>query len=196
MATLAQILNTFAALVGSNVNDLRNKIGDPALLDTTAKDNLVAALNEVRASLASGSAVINDAITAADSTYSSQKIEFAITTAINNLKGSAPIAYDTLQEIAAYIEANESAGTALLSAMANRLRYDQTQLLTAEQIQNVYTTLELGLKSDIENLVATYIAARDAVVTPPPPPTMPVGSTDFDFDLYGQPSTGSSDFVF
>lgn len=165
MATLAQVLNSFAALVGVNVKDLRDKVGDLTTLNTTQKSNLVAALNEVLAAVGGGGgSSIDDANIAANTTYSSQKIVAAIQAAIDGLKGSAPLAYDTLEEIAAYLSANDTASAALLTSVSNRLRFDEAQVLNATQIQNVYTSLDLGNKVDIDNLVTAYTNARDGLV--------------------------------
>lgn len=166
MQTLAQILNAFAALVGADVGALQTKLGDTTQLTTTEKSNLVAALNEVRASAQQFAAnIINDTAASGTSTYSSTKIEQLVAAAISDVVDGAPTAFDTLKEIADYIAADQTAGSAMLLALDNRVRFDQTQALTDAQKQNVWTTIGIGDAADMD-LEATYIAARDGVTQP------------------------------
>jgi len=163
MQTLAQILNAFAALVGADVGDLKTKLGDPAQLTTTEKSNLVLALNEVRASAQQFAAnIINDAAAAGTSTYSSTKIEQLVAAAISGLVDNAPTAFDTLKEIADYIAADQTAGSAMLLALDNRVRFDAVQVLTDEQKQNVWTTIGIGDATEMD-LVTIYTNARDGI---------------------------------
>lgn len=162
MSTLAQVLNAFAALVGTDVGSLRTKMGDLTTLTTTEKTNLVGALNEVKASLSTfAQDIIDDEAASATSTYSSTKVTQLIQAAVDGIVDGAPEAYNTLQEIAAYIAADETATSALLTAVNNRVRYDEVMTLTEVQIQNVWTTLELGDRSTLD-LEGAYTAARDA----------------------------------
>lgn len=47
--------------------------------------------------------------------------------------GEAPQTFDTLKEIADYIETDKTTGASLATAIANRVRYDEAQVLTPEQ---------------------------------------------------------------
>src|SRR5688572_5671705 len=91
MATLETRLRDLATRVGTECKSLRtllnNNAGDLSALTTTAKANLVAAINELQTEInAEGSAPeVNDALTNTSNTWSSQKISDQITSAINAL---------------------------------------------------------------------------------------------------------------
>lgn len=163
MQTLAQILNAFAALVGTDVGDLKTKLGDLSTLTTTEKSNLVGALNELKASVSTTVGnLINDSAASTTSTFSSTKVTNLINTAISDLIAGAPGTYDTLKEIADYIAADETATAGLLQAVGNRVRFDEVQTLTDEQKQNVWTSIGLGDAADMD-LVTIYTNARDGI---------------------------------
>lgn len=63
----------------------------------------------------------------------SADVATAIRAAIDALKGGASAAYDTLKEIEAYILNDMATATALVSAMANRVRFDAAQTLSASE---------------------------------------------------------------
>lgn len=65
--------------------------------------------------------------------YTIAATDAAITAAIDNLKAGVGSAYDTLQEIAAYITSDTAAGAAILGALDLRLRVDTGQTFTATQ---------------------------------------------------------------
>lgn len=200
----------------SNVSDLATKAGlelkktrnlvngnaeDLAALQTTAKGNLVAAINEVKSSV-SGAAGINDATTSTSSTwssskvseelegkaaashthptsqvtgldaalagkaptshthtaaqvtglaaalindttaaagtaYSSQKVDAQIAAAKSQILGDAPSeALDTLRELGDALDSNESAVSAITTALGKRVAVDSAQTFTGpEQTQ-------------------------------------------------------------
>lgn len=76
----------------------------------------------------------------------------AITTAINNLKAGVSTAYDTLAEIAAAITTNAAGIGDLLTAIGNRLRFDDAQVLTTEQ--KAQAQANLGI---VQKLPKNYI---------------------------------------
>ena len=88
--SLQNRLTDLATRIATECKALRTLINgnapDLSALTTTAKGNLVAALNEVRAlavdASSSGGAAIDDAATAAGTTWSSTKIESEIDNAI------------------------------------------------------------------------------------------------------------------
>lgn len=125
IATECKALRT---LINGNASDL-------AALTTTAKGNLVAALNEVKAiaDAAGGGAVINDAATSMGATWSSQKISGEITAALSALTTGAPGALDTLDELAAALGDDANFAATITTALGNRVRADAAQSFTAPQ---------------------------------------------------------------
>jgi hypothetical protein len=132
----ANIAAAFLRLTNA-INVLTGRAGTLASLTTTDKTSLVAALNEVRASIPVLASIINDAATANGTTWSSTKIQAQITAAITALVSGAPEAQNTLAELAAQI-------TALAQADAGLLSFTQAQTLTAEQKAQVGANLGLG----------------------------------------------------
>ncbi len=97
------------------INAVAGRVGTLSGLTTTDKTNLVAALNEVKASVAAAGVQINDAAASNTTTYSSTKINAQINNAITALISGAPGAQDTLAELAAQITSLAAADNGLLS---------------------------------------------------------------------------------
>ena len=70
-----------------------------------------------------------------------------ITTKVNEeiakVVGGAPATFDTLKEIADYIETDKSGASAMATSINNRLRFDEQQSLTEAQQTNVLNSLGL-----------------------------------------------------
>lgn len=166
MASTETRLRELATALGTDWKLLTGKIGDLATLSTTAKASLVAALNELKTLVdnAASAPEVNDAATNNTNTWSSQKISDQITAAITALATGAPAALNTLDELAAALNDDPNAITALTTAVANRLRYDAAQTLTAPQ--KVQGNANLGSLSLVQagdpdaDLVAAYNAAK------------------------------------
>lgn len=168
MATLEQRLSALAAAIGADIKTLNAAKGDLSALTTTQKSNLVGAINELKTliSNSSGTAEIDDAALTSSTTktWSASKI----TTQINQLKtdllNGAPTTFDTLKEIADYIASDQSAGTALATAVANRVRVDDVMTLTAAQKTQACTNIgavETATAGDITvDLAAAYATAK------------------------------------
>lgn len=136
---VATEIKSLRVLINGNASDLN-------ALTTTAKSNLVAAINELDAAVTaasqSGGASIDDNAIAASTTWSSTKINTTIdndvAAAVSGLVNGAPLALDTLKELADALEAaDESEEIAIiLTALDNRVRFDAAQTLTgAQQVQ-------------------------------------------------------------
>jgi hypothetical protein len=148
---MSQQTNIAAALLRltNAANALSGRIGTLSSLTTTDKTSLVAALNEVKASVPVLANIINDAATATGTTWSSTKIQAQITAAITALINGAPGAQDTLAELAAQI-------TALAQADGGLLSFAQAQTLTtAQQLQGCNN---LGIGDPAHD----YVAAIEA----------------------------------
>lgn len=125
MSQQTNIAAAFLRLTGAS-NTLNGRIGTLSSLNTTDKTSLVAALNEVKASIVAVSSLIDDNVTATGTVWSSTKTQAQINAAITALISGAPGAQDTLAELAAEITALAAADNSLLS-------FGAAQVLTAPQ---------------------------------------------------------------
>lgn len=139
MSTSAKLL-LLAGAIGADVKLLTTAHGDLTALPTTAKDNLVAAIAEIYTlAQAGGGAAIDDAAGNGDTTvvWSADKVFDAIEAAKvatkNELLDGAGGAYDTFKELQDLLVGNDDAVAALTTAVGNRVRFDQAQVLTSEQ---------------------------------------------------------------
>ena len=134
-------LTDLSTRIATEVKALRTLINGNAAglsaLTTTNKTNLVAALNELKTLIPAASASIDDASTAAGTTWSSTKINAQINSAIAALVNGAPGTSDTLKELADQLAALVQADTGLLS-------FAGVQTLTAGQKTQGCTNLGVG----------------------------------------------------
>lgn len=160
--SLATNIANLATRVATECKALRTLINgnaaDLSSLTTTAKGNLVLAVNELKASItALGTpATINDAATNSSETWSSTKINSEITTALNNAIDGAPGALDTLNELAAAIGDDASFASTVTTALGNRVRYDAAQTLTTPQ--QAQACANIGVGDPESNFVTTFNA--------------------------------------
>lgn len=137
------LLTRITALINSIATDIKDvyaKIGNLSSLQTTTKSSLVGAINEVKAS---GGLQINDSTPSASTTFSGTAIDSKIATAKTEVKneilGGASAAYDTLQEIQAQMEADDTAASALTIAVGQRPTYTETGDLETDLVV-IYNT--------------------------------------------------------
>jgi hypothetical protein len=141
MATTQDELDLVMVEIGTLFNQDRAVMGLLSNLSTTAKTNLVAAINEIYTRTASAGAQINDTTASGTTVYSSTKTDAQIAATRASLKaellGGASAAYDTLQELVTYFNgldsANDTDVAALVVSVGNRLRFDAAQTLTSGQ---------------------------------------------------------------
>lgn len=157
-------LIALAAAIGQDVKNLKLADGDLTALTTTAKGNLVAAINEINAALAGAGVTISDAAGSGDTTvvWSADKVYAAIEAAKvavqSAILGGASAAYDTMVELQALFEANDTTSSAFATALTNRVRFDTAQALnTAQQLQ---ACTNIGVGDPESDLVAAYVAAK------------------------------------
>lgn len=147
-------------LLNGNATDLSG-------LTTTAKGNLVVALNEVRAlALAGGGGggdSIDDGSVSTTTTYSSTKIVASIDAAVTALVAGAPGALDTLKELADALAADQAVVNGILSAIALRVRVDAAQAFDSTQQAQGRSNIGAASAAAVGNtevdLVAIYEAA-------------------------------------
>ena len=131
---------------------INGNAADLSALTTTAKSSLVAALNELKAALdaAGSAATINDAATGSGQTWSSQKINSEITSAISALTTGAPGALNTLDELAAALGDDANFAATITTGLGNRVRVDTAaQGLTLTQQGNARANIGAVAASDI-----------------------------------------------
>lgn len=163
MATLETRLRDLATRVGTECKALRTLLNgnavDLSALTTTAKSNLVAAINELKAAVtAAGASEINDAATNTTNTWSSSKISGQITAALNALTTGAPAALDTLDELAAALGDDQNFAATTTTALGNRLRFDAAQTLTAPQKAQGNANLGSAALVDTGTLDTDFVA--------------------------------------
>lgn len=154
--SLATNITDLATRIATETKSLRTLIngnaGDLSSLTTTAKSNLVVALNELKSALDS-TATINDSTTGTTSTWSSSKINTQITNAISAVINSAPTALDTLDELAAALGDDANFASTVTTALGNRVRTDTaSQGLNGTQQSNARTNIGAASASDLSTL--------------------------------------------
>ncbi|MCM1516225.1 MAG: hypothetical protein NC080_07445 [Paraprevotella sp.] len=179
--SLSQQIALFATRVGTECKALHNEIGDLTNLTTTAKNNVVAAINTLVTELDSIDSrveategidlksLINDEAASVDTVYSSSKTASLITAAQqavkNDLLGGAGEAYDTLKELADLITANEDAIDALEAIASGHVAYDKAQTLTIEQKAQGRTNIDAASATDVGDTAADFVAAFNTALT-------------------------------
>lgn len=162
--TQATQITALATQIGADMKSVLGKIGDLTSLSTTAKTNLVAAINEVLAAVGQSGAQINDSAGngATTVTWSADKIYDSLEAAKQAMKddilGGAGAAYDTLKELQDLIVADQSSLVALTTAVNNRVRYDSAQTLSAAQ--QLQACNNIGIGDPTTDFVAAYTAAK------------------------------------
>ena len=164
------------------IADVQGYQGNLADLSTTAKTNLVAAINELKAQVGSIdlTALIDDNNVKLTGTWSSTKISDFVTTkvtdAVAQVTNGAPEALDTLKELADAFTANGSMIDTVLAALAKRVRVDAEQNFT--EAEKIMGRSNIGAASatdfsdhvaamgytDAFNPLGTYNTAKNAVV--------------------------------
>ena len=171
--TLEQRLIALAQAMGADVKALLAAQGSLSALTTTAKASLVAAVNELKTAVdaAAGSGLsIDDGAGdgATGVTWSADKIfdaiEAAKTAVKNDLTAGAAAALDTLSELAAALNNDPAFAATIAAEIANRVRYDAAQTLTAPQQTQARANIgaqSAGAIGDPDHdIVADYTAAK------------------------------------
>lgn len=171
--TLEQRLIALAQAIGTDVKALLAAQGSLSALNTTAKASLVAAVNELKTAVdaaAGGGVSINDGAGdgATGVTWSANKIHDTIEAAKlavkNDLTAGAAAALDTLSELAAALNNDPAFAATIAAEIANRVRFDAAQTLTApQQTQaraNIGAQSAAAIGDPDHDIVADYTAAK------------------------------------
>lgn len=149
------------------ISDISGRVGLLPGLNTTDKLSIVRAINEVLDIAQKAEGVILDTATSGtNKTYSIDKIISLVSTLKQEILGGVPAAtFDTLKEIADYIQSDQTATSGLLDAVSKRVRYDAAMTLTAEQKLQARTNIDAYGNTELGNvdtdLVALYETAKD-----------------------------------
>lgn len=132
--SLATNVSNLATRIATEVKALRTLINgnaaDLSSLTTTAKTNLVAAINEINAS---AGASIDDATTSTSKVWSSNKTNSEISNAVSALVASSPTTLDTLNELAAAINNDASFAVTIADSIATKAADSAVVKLTGAQ---------------------------------------------------------------
>ena len=171
--TLEARVVALAQAIGADVKALLAAQGSLSALTTTAKASLVAAVNELKTAVdaaAGGGVSIDDGAGdgATGVTWSADKIfdaiEVAKTAVKNDLTAGAAAALDTLSELAAALNNDPAFAATIAAEIANRVRFDAAQTLTApQQAQaraNIGAQSAAAIGDPDRDLVADYTAAK------------------------------------
>lgn len=150
-----------AQAIGADVKLLTAKQGDLTSLSTTAKTNIVAAINELYAALGNKiDDLAGDGATTV--TWSANKIydtiEAAKSAIKNELIDGSAAALDTLKELAAALNNDPNFATTIATELGNRVRFDAAQTLTTAQKLQACTNIGVG--DPERDLAADYVAAK------------------------------------
>ena len=149
MSLETQII-ALAQAIGADIKDVRTKQGDLTSLTTTAKSNLVLAINEIQAALGGAGAQINDTAGNGDVgvTWSADKIfetiEAAKLAVKDDLIAGAGAALDTLNELADALGNDPTFAATMATELSNRVRYDAAQTLSAAQKTQACNNIGVG----------------------------------------------------
>jgi hypothetical protein len=172
MQTRLQDLATRVATECKSIRTLVNgNAANLAALNTTAKGNLVAALNELKGeidalALAAG-ATINDASSSSTTqTWSINKISSELAAAVAALVASAPSALNTLDELANALGDDANFATTIATALGNRVRTDTAaQGLNGTQQTNARTNIAAVGTAEIGDPDTNFVTGFDAGLT-------------------------------
>ena len=140
--SLATNLQDLATRVASEVKTLRTlvngNVADLSALQTTAKSNLVAAINELVGAIGGAGASIDDETVSTLTVWSSDKtdgeIDSRVSAAITALVGAAPAELDTLGEIAAALGDDDNLAATLTALIATKVGQDDLDTALAGKV--------------------------------------------------------------
>lgn len=156
LVTEAQI-DSLATTAATAVKTVDTKIGALPSLATTDKTSVVAAINEVHGAVGATGAVIDDSTSNTANAWSGSKIATEISAATTALVDGAPGALDTLHELATALGDDANFSATVTTALANRVRVDAAQGLTAPQQAQALTNL--GVARSAVDFAANFTAA-------------------------------------
>lgn len=168
--SLSTNISNLATRVATEIKSVRTLVNgnaaDLSSLTTTAKSNLVAAINELDAAIDNIdlSALISDTTTATTTTWSSTKITSAIDAAVTALVDGAPGLLDTLNELAAALGDDENFATTISNQLAAKADdTDVVHLTGNETIAGVKTFTSAPVVPDASFAIAKVSGLQAAL---------------------------------
>ena len=146
---MTQLTTSLQSSIVGAINELDAAIGDLSNLNTTTNSSLVDAINELEFSL--GGASIDDLGTSISTTWSSDKINTEIGSAVSGLVDSSPGALDTLNELAAALGNDASFAATVSSELGTRVRFDAAQSLSNTEQSQARGNIDAASGTDIGN---------------------------------------------
>lgn len=159
-------LRSLVQRVATETKSLRTLLNgntiDNSALTTTAKANLVAAINEVRdlaVQAAGGGATINDSGASRGAVFSSQETLDRLTALKAEIMGpNVNAALDTLKEIGDELASKGDALAALTTGLSKRLRFDASQTLTTAEQTQVRANIGAVSAADVGDTAYNYVS--------------------------------------
>lgn len=168
--SLSTNVSNLATRVATEIKAVRTLVNGNAAnlsaLTTTAKTNLVAAINELDAALDAIDLtdLISDTTTATTTTWSSTKIDSAIDAAVAALVDGAPGLLDTLNELAAALGDDQNFATTVTTALGTKAADNAVVKLTGDQtIAGVKTFTSAPVVPDASFAIAKVTGLQTAL---------------------------------
>lgn len=155
-------IHSLVIRVADEFKAVHSKIGNLSSLSTTDKSTLVAAINELKAAIATV-AVIDDLTPGSTTTtFSASKIVTLLDALRAQILGGADAAYDTLLELQQALQNDQTGIAALTAAIDKRVRFDAVQTLTAPEQLQTRTNIGAVASIDIGDTTTDFVAIFEA----------------------------------
>ncbi len=155
-------IHSLVIRVADEIKTVYSKIGNLSSLSTTDKSTLVAAINELKAAIATV-AVIDDLTPGSTTTtFSASKIVTLLDALRAQILGGADAAYDTLLELQQALQNDQTGIAALTAAIDKRVRFDAVQTLTAPEQLQTRTNIGAVASIDIGDTTTDFVAIFEA----------------------------------
>jgi uncharacterized phage infection (PIP) family protein YhgE len=174
MSSLVTRLNDLVTRVATEIKSVKTMINGNMSglnsLNTTAKSNLVASINELKAGLdaavaASGAVIDDTSDTSSQKTYSITKIRDLVATSVASLTSGAPTALDTLKELADALGNDANFAATITQQLGARVRVDvANQGLTTVQKANARTNIDAFGSTEIGDPDTNFVTQFNAAL--------------------------------
>ena len=155
-------IHSLVIRVADEFKAVYSKIGNLSSLSTTDKSTLVAAINELKAAIATV-AVIDDLTPGSTTTtFSASKIVTLLDALRAQILGGADGAYDTLLELQQALQNDQTGIAGLTAAIDKRVRFDAVQTLTAPEQLQTRTNIGAVASIDIGDTTTDFVAIFEA----------------------------------
>ena len=159
-------IHSLVIRVADEFKTVYSKIGNLSSLSTTDKSTLVAAINELKAAIATV-AVIDDLTPGSTTTtFSASKIVTLLDALRAQILGGADAAYDTLLELQQELQNDQTGIAVLTAAIDKRVRFDAVQTLTAPEQLQTRTNIGAVASIDIGDTTNDFVAIIEAQPIP------------------------------